>query len=154
MSTQIKVLDSVPSAQDKRIHLIHGLRLSLVFFALLDVAAHLFATPGATPIVSYWIDIETASYGLIAIVYLLGLRMFYGPPIIFTAYNMVMFFVTGFVALPFGINKTPLTGHLQILQYSFGRGFSLAAWLYLLIIGLIMLKMDKGSQLNDLLKGS
>ncbi len=137
-------------------HLRHvqSLRLSLVFFALVDVAAHIFASPGATPIVSYWIDIETASYGLISVIYLLGLRTYYGPPIVFTAYNMIMFFVSGFTALPFGINNAPLTGHIQFLQYSFGRGFSLGAWLYLLIVGLIMLRVDRGSRLNDLLKQS
>jgi hypothetical protein len=144
------------TVQNDARHLRHvqWLRLSLVFFALFDVAAHIFASPGATPIVSYWIDIETASYGLIAVIYLLGLRKYYGPPIIFTAYNMIMFFVSGFTALPFGINKAPLTGHLQFLQYSFGRGFSLGAWLYLLIVGLIMLRVDRGSRLNDLLKES
>lgn len=63
-----------------RTNKLHILRLSLTFFALLDVAAHLFASPGGTPIISYWIDIETASYGLIAVVYLLGLRQYYGPP--------------------------------------------------------------------------
>ena len=43
---------------------------------------------------------------------------------------------------------------IQFLAYSFGRGFSLVPWLYLLIVGIIMLKADKGSQLNDLLKKS
>ena len=127
------------------------LRLSMVLFALADVAAHLFASPGSTPIVSYWIDIETATYGLIAVIYLLGLRRYYVPPILFTAYNLVMYFVSGLVALPFGISTAPLVGHLQFAQYSFGRGFSLLPWLYLLIVGIVMLKKDPGSKLNQLL---
>ena len=131
---------------------LHGVRLSLAFFALLDTAAHLFASPGATPVVSYWIDIETASYSLIAVIYLLGLRQFYGPPVLFTAYNLTMFFLSGLVTLPFGINPAPLVGHVQFLQYSFGRGFSLLAWLYLLVVGLWMLKADPGSRVNALLK--
>lgn len=130
----------------------HAWRLSLVFFAVLDVAAHLFASPGATPIVSYWIDIETAAYSLIAVIYLLGLRQYYGPPIVFTAYNLFMFFLSGVMALPFGINKAPLAGHVAFLQYSFGRGFSLVAWLYLLIVGIWMLKADPGSPLSALLQ--
>ena len=138
----------------RRLSQVQGLRLSLVLFALLDVAAHLFASPGATPIVSYWIDIETATYGLIAVIYLLGLRRYYVPPIIFTAYNLIMYFLSGITALPFGINQAPLAGHLQFLQYSFGRGLSLAAWLYLLIVGLIILRVDRGSRLNELLKDS
>ncbi len=138
----------------RRLSQVQGLRLSLVLFALLDVAAHLFSSPGATPIVSYWIDIETATYGLIAVIYLLGLRRYYVPPIIFTAYNLIMYFLSGITALPFGINQAPLAGHLQFLQYSFGRGLSLAAWLYLLIVGLIILRVDRGSRLNELLKDS
>jgi hypothetical protein len=127
------------------------LRLSMTFFALVDVAAHLFASPGSTPIVSYWIDIETATYGIIGVVYLLGLRRYYLLPILFTAYNMFMYFLTGFVALPFGIDPKPLVGHLQFASYSFGRGMSLAGWLYLLVVGIIMLKKDPGSKLNQLL---
>ena len=69
----------------------------------------------------------------------------------FTAYNMLMYFVSGMVALPFGINPTPLVGHLQFAHYSFGRGMSMAAWLYLLIVGIVMLKKDPGSKLNELL---
>ncbi len=136
----------------KRTRLVHRLRLVLVAFALIDVAAHIFSTPGATPIVSYWIDIETASYSLIAVIYLLGLRTYYVPPILFTAYNMVMFFLSGVTALPFGINKTPLIGHVQFLQYSFGRGMSLIAWLCLLVLGWVMLKLDRGSKLDALLR--
>lgn len=126
-------------------------RLSMVFFALLDVAAHLFAGHGTTPIVSYWIDIETASYGIIAVVYLLGLRRYYAPPIVFTAYNLFMYFLSGVVTLPFGINPKPLSGHLAILDYSFGRGFSVLAWVYLLVVGTMLWKKDPGSPLNDLL---
>jgi hypothetical protein len=133
---------------------VQRVRLSLAFFALLDVAAHLFASPGGTAIISYWVDIETASYGLIAVVYLLGLRQYYIPPIIFTAYNMTMYFLSGLVSLPFGINPKPLTGHIEFLQYSFGRGVSLIAWLYLLLVGLWMLKKDPGSKLSVLLKDS
>ncbi|HBQ95081.1 MAG: hypothetical protein M1294_16745 [Firmicutes bacterium] len=133
---------------------IQRLRLSLAFFALLDVAAHLFAGPSSSKIISYWIDIETASYGLIAVIYLLGLRQFYSPPLWFTAYNMFMYFLSGFISLPFGINPHPLTGHIEFAHYSFGRGFSLIAWVYLLLVGWWMLKHDRGSKLNELLRTS
>lgn len=127
------------------------LRLSMVFFALVDVAAHLYASPGSTPIVSYWIDVETATYGLIAVVYLLGLRRYYLLPILFTLYNMSMYFLSGVTSLPFGIAPKPLVGHIQFALYSFGRGMSLLAWIYLLVMGIIMLKKDPGSKLNQLL---
>ena len=112
----------------------------MVFFALIDVAAHLYASPGSTPIVSYWIDVETATYGLIAVVYLLGLRRYYWVPILFTAYNMAMYFLSGLVVLPFGIDPKPLVGHVQLALYSFGRGMSMAGWVYLLVVGIVMLK--------------
>lgn len=136
----------------RRATLVHYLRLSLAFSALLDVAAHLFANGGSTPIISYWIDIETASYGIIAVIYLLGLRQYYTPPILFTAYNMFMFFLAGITPIPFGIAPKPLTSHVDFAHYSFGSGFSLLAWLYLLIVGILMLKFDHGSRLDELLK--
>ncbi len=140
---------AIPAPRTSRA--IRTLRLALAFFALIDVAAHLFASPGGTPIISYWIDIETASYGLIAVIYLLGLRLYYGPPILFTVYNMSMYFLSGFVRLPFGINPIPLVGHIEFLQYSFGRGFSVAAWLALLIGGIWMWRNDPGSGVHRLL---
>lgn len=127
-------------------------RVALAFFALIDVAAHLFASPGGTPIISYWLDIETAAYGLIAVIYLLGLATYYGPPILFTAYNMLMYGLSGVMSLPFGINPHPLVGHIEILQYSFGRAFSVAAWLVLLVAGIWMWRHDPGSELDRLLR--
>ncbi len=132
---------------------VHILRLTCVFFALCNVAAHVYASPGATPITTWWIDVEIAAYGLIAVIYLFGLRMFYWPPLGFTVFTMIMYFLSGWVAMG-AIDPTPLVGHLQFLHYSFGRGFSVASWLYLLIVGWIMLKQDPGSQVNELLKQS
>ena len=50
-------------------------------------------------------------YVLIAVVYLLGLRMWYLPAVGYSVLNLVMFFVSGFVAIP-GISTAALTGHL------------------------------------------
>ena len=38
------------------------------------------------------------------------------------------------------------------LLYSYGRLFSLVAWLYIIIVGFLLLSYDKGSKLNDLMK--
>ena len=139
---------TIPTTPKRRMQ---AWRLSLALLAVINVAAHLFASPGATPIVSYWIDIETAAYSLIAVVYLLGLRRYYLIPVLFTAYNMMMFFLSGLTALPFGIAPTPLVGHVEFLQYSFGRAMSLLAWVYLLVVGIWALRVDPGSRLNELL---
>ena len=143
-------VDSQATAQLRRIHI---LRLTLVFFALCNVAAHVYASPGATPITTWWIDVEIATYGLTAVIYLFGLRMFYWPVLLFSAFTIVMFFLSGVVAMG-PIDPKPLVGHVQILQYSFGRGFSLGSWVYLLIVGWIMLTLDPGSRVNDLLSHS
>ncbi len=52
-------------------------------------------------------------YVLIAVVYLLGLRMWYLPAVGYSVLNLVMFFVSGFVAIP-GISTAALTGHLAL----------------------------------------
>lgn len=64
-----------------------------------------------------------------------------------------MFFISDFVAIP-GITTAALTGHLAFAHYYFGRGFSLAAWIYLIIVGGFMLWWDSGSRVNELLRDS
>lgn len=65
----------------------------------------------------------------------------------------MLFVVSGFIAIP-GITTAALTGHLAFSHYFFGRGFSLGAWILLLLVGVAMLKLDKGSKLNELLRDS
>jgi hypothetical protein len=92
-------------------------------------------------------------YLLIAIIYLLGLRMWYLPALPYSVINMVMFFVSGAVAIP-GVTTSALTGHLAFGHYSFGRGFSVGARVYLMVVGSLMIRLDRGSRLNDLLRDS
>jgi hypothetical protein len=132
---------------------IKWLRFSMVALALLDAAAHLFASPGQTPEVTFWLETEVAVYVLIAMIYLLGLRSWYTPSIIYSILNLVIFFLSAFVKLP-GITHSALVGHVQIAKYSFGRGFSLLAWLYLIVMGLWMNRIDPGSKLDRLLRES
>jgi hypothetical protein len=140
-------------AEDRSIRQVHWLRFSLVFVALVNGAAHLFALPGVTNQVTVWLDGEVAVYILIAMIYLLGLRMWYLPAIAYTVINMVAFFVSGFVFIP-GITKAALAGHLAFSHYYFGRGFSVGAWIFLVVVGAVMLRVDKGSKINELLRDS
>ncbi|WP_393970677.1 hypothetical protein OXIME_000902 [Oxyplasma meridianum] len=96
-------------------------------------------------------EIEVSAFIVISVVFLLGLRIWYLPSIIFTLFNLILYLVSGIVAIP-PISPVALTGHIQFADYSFGRSFSLIAWLYIIIVGLFALKVDKGSRLNDLLK--
>ena len=63
----------------------------------------------------------------------------------------MLYLLSGIVAIP-PISPVALTGHIQFADYSFGRAFSLIAWLYIIIIGTVALKFDRGSKLNDMLK--
>ncbi len=129
------------------------MRFSLVFFALLNVASHLFASPGADSQVTFWLETEVAFYSIIGIVYLLGLRVWYIPALLYSILNISIFFISAFVILP-GITTQLLIGHIQFAQYGYGRGISLIAWLYLIIFGALALKYDKGSDVNVLLARS
>jgi hypothetical protein len=138
---------------DRRVRNIHWVRFFLVLVALVDAAAHIFAAPAKSPEVTLWLDGEVVLYVLIAMVYLLGLRMWYLPALAYSVLNLVLFFISGFVAIP-GISKAALTGHLAFSHYYFGRGFSVGAWIFLLVVGALMLKLDRGSKLNELLRDS
>ena len=140
-------------AADGHVRQIHWLRFSVVVFALLNVAAHLFALPAATPKATFWLEGEVAVYLLVAVIYLFGLRMWYLPALAYTVLNLLLFFVSGFVAIP-AITTAALTGHLAVTSYSFGRGLSVLAWAYLLVVGLFLLRNDQGSKINELLRDS
>jgi hypothetical protein len=58
----------------------------------------------------------------------------------------------GVGAIP-GITTAASTSHLAFSHY-FGRAFSVGAWVFLLVVGGVMLKLDKGSKLNELLRDS
>lgn len=130
---------------------VNMLRFFLAIFALLEVAAHLFASPGATPQITFWLEVEIAVYSIIAIIYLLGLRFYYTPALLFSVFNILIYFISAFAVLP-GISTAPLVGHIQFLQYSFGRGVALSNWILLIVLGAAALKYDKGSEINAFLR--
>lgn len=134
------------ASQDK----IHWLRFSLAFFALLNVASHLFASPGETPQITFWLETEVAFYSMIGVIYLLGFRMWYVPAMLYSILNLSIYLISAFMIMP-GITTSLLIGHIQFAQYSYGRGISLIAWVYLVVVGAMAVKYDKGSKLNELL---
>ena len=126
-------------------------RFTVMLFALVDAAAHLYASPATYPLVTFWLEIEVSAFIVIGIVFLLGLRIWYLPSVIFTIFNLILYFVSGIVAIP-PIAPAALTGHVEFLDYSFGRAFSLIAWAYIIVVGLLLFRFDKGSRINDLLR--
>lgn len=132
---------------------VHWLRFSLAFFALLNVASHLFSSPGANSQITFWLETEVAFYSIISVIYLLGLRVWYLPALLYSILNIFIFFVSAFIVLP-GITTQLLVGHIAFAQYGYGRGISLIAWIYLILFGLLALKYDKGSEINTMLNRS
>ncbi len=127
------------------------IRFTLMIFAILDASAHLYASPASYPLVTFWLEIEVSAFIIIAIVFWMGLKIWYIPSILFNIFNLVIYLISGIVPLP-PISGVPLVGHVDFLNYSFGRAFSLVAWVYIILVGTMMLKYDKGSKLNDLLR--
>ena len=125
----------------------------MVVLALLNAAAHLFASPGQTGEVTFWLETEVAAYVLVSVIYLLGLRSWYTTAIGYSVLNLVIYFLSAFVPLP-GITHSALVGHVQFDKYSFGRAFSLLGWVYLVAVGLVLNRMDKGSKLDEFLRES
>ena len=126
-------------------------RFAVMVCALLDSAAHLFATPAAYPVITFWLEIEVAAFIIIGIVFLLGLRMWYLPSVMFTLFNMLIYLISGVVAIA-PLNPVALSGHVDFLNYSFGRAFSMATWIFIIIVGILLIHYDSGSALNTLLK--
>jgi hypothetical protein len=150
VQTQTRDLDRGSYAS---ITTIKWLRFATVILALLDAAAHIFASPGTSAPQTFWLETEVAFYVLIAVIFLLGLRTWYAASIAYSVLNVLLFFLSAFVAIPL-ITHAALAGHVQFGQYSFGRGFSLAGWLWLIIGGWILMRIDHGSKIDQLLKDS
>ena len=131
---------------------VRWLRVSMVVVGLLTAAAHLFALPGSTPQVTFWLETEVVGYVMVAIIFLLGLRSWYAYTIGYSLLNVGLFFVSALVILP-GITHGLLLGHIDWAQYSYGRGFALGGWVYLIAVGGILLRYDRGSLLDELLQG-
>ncbi len=135
------------------IGLVKWLRFSMVMMALLNAAAHIFASPGSTAPQTFWLETEVAFYVLIAVIFLLGLRTWYMPTIAYSVINVALFFISAFAAIPF-VTHAALVGHVQFGEFSFGRGFSLAGWMWLILVGWLLTRIDRGSKLDELLKSS
>lgn len=150
MAEQVRTrVDAAPVS----IEVVKWLRFSMVIVALLDAAAHIFASPASTAPQTFWLETEVAFYVLIAVIFLLGLRTWYVPTIAYSLINMVLFFVSAFVTIPL-VTHAALVGHVQFGQFSFGRGFSLGGWVWLIVVGWLLTRVDRGSKLDELLKES
>ncbi len=125
-------------------------RFLVMACALIDSAAHLYAGPSAFPLVSLWIEVEVAAFIVIGIVFLLGLRIWYLPSIVFTVFNLLVYLASGLFSLG-PLNPTPLAGHVDFMNYGFGRAFSMGTWIFIILVGTLLIFIDRGSSLNSML---
>ena len=51
------------------------LRFAIMAFAIIDAAAHLYASPASYPLVTFRLEIEVAAFIVIGMVFLLGLKI-------------------------------------------------------------------------------
>jgi hypothetical protein len=121
---------------------------------------HISAGPGSTAVthagfslgfsaLGLWLDIEIISYTIIAVVFLLGLRTWYLPAVLFNAFNVCLYFISGISAVP-GITSAAFSGHLDVFS-GLAATVLVASWISALVLGLAMLKYDPGSELDGLL---
>ena len=94
-----------------------------------------------------WLDIEVIAYTIIAVIYLLGLRSWYLPAVIFNAFNVGIYFLSGVVAIP-GITSMAFGSRLNGFSHSLVIGTMMITWIAALILGLLLLKYDPGSGID------
>ena len=152
-------------------------RAALAIFALLVAAAHLgytgssfggaptmtsnqvhstsgsgssgFAGPSFNAM-SFWFAVEVIAYTLIAVVFLLGLRTWYTLAMAFNAFNLVIYFLSGVIGIP-GVTPGAFPGRFDIMLGLSSINIIIIGWVVVLVLGLIMLKYDPGSELDRLL---
>lgn len=144
-------------------------RALMAVFALLVAAAHLaytiplsaasFPAPGSGTshggaisfnTFGFWFDVEVIADVLVAVVFLLGLRTWYPLSILFNAFNMGLYFVSGLVAIPF-VTQNAFPGRFDLSLGISTINIIIIGWIVLLVLGLLLMKYDPGSELDGLL---
>lgn len=93
-----------------------------------------------------WLDIEIVVYIVIAMVYLLGLSSWYLPAVLFNAFNVGIYFLSGMIAIP-GITPMAFGSRLNGF-HSFVTSILIISWIAALVLGLLLLKYDPGSGID------
>lgn len=150
-------------------YLVHWGRFVMAIFAILIAATHLpyaglsgggsphgsgsgtATKPAGIPLgfqaLGLWFEIETIAYTVIAVVFLLGIRRWYGAAAVFNAFNVVIYFLSGYTAIP-GITSMAFGSRLAALGTSLSGTVLIISWIALLILSIVFLKYDKGSELE------
>ena len=109
---------------------------------------HVNSIPFGFQALGFWFDIETITYAVIAVVFLLGIRRWYAAATVFNGFNVVLYFLSGYTAIP-GITSMAFGSRLNALTSSLPNAVMIISWIALLILSIIFLKYDRGSELED-----
>lgn len=122
-------------------------RMSLVIIALLNFSAVALGSPdwNAATTYSLWLGFASAIYVIVAIVYFLGLRMWYAP-------SSIVLLLSGGINYAFDSAGGP-DALTPFTSPSFNDIIALS-WVYLIVVGVLIMRYDKGSKLNELLQQS
>lgn len=91
-----------------------------------------------------WVGLAGAGYIIIALIYILGLRMWYAPSVLF-------FLVSAIINIMINVHGGPLGVGAATPDF---LATSVIMWLYVVIVGTIAMPYDKGSKINDALMQS
>ncbi|HVA83259.1 MAG TPA: hypothetical protein VNF06_03785 [Candidatus Aquilonibacter sp.] len=121
-------------------------RFSMVLLALLNFSAVALGSPNwnAATVYSLWLGFASAIYIIVAIIYMLGFRMWYGLSSGFLVLSAIVNYMFDSAGGPDALSATGVTFNNLIAL----------SWLYLVLMGLILMRYDKGSKLNSVLQES
>lgn len=146
-------------------------RLAIAFFAIIAAATHLasaipsggggphtggpgsgYSAPIGAQLLPLWIDIEVITYTVIAVVFLFGMRTWYLAANVFNAFNLALYLLSGLIAIP-GITGGAFASHVSFSSLSVTSDLLIFSWFAVLLIGLVLLRYDPGSELERLIHG-
>ena len=119
-------------------------RFSLVVLALFDYSGLALGTSSfsAATLSNLWYGLAAAGYIIVAAVYLFGLRMWYAPAVTFVIISALINMAINFAGGPLGLGAGASSLFSLIVNVT---------WLYMVVAGLMIMRYDKGSKVNDLL---
>ncbi len=122
-------------------------RFSMTILALLSFSSVALGSPvwNSASLAGLWYGLIAAGYVVVAVIFLLGIRMWYGGSV---AFFIISGIVNYHLASSGGPNPLGAWGTVNF------NNIVALAWLYLIIVGLLMMRYDKGSKVNDLLAQS
>lgn len=98
----------------------------------------------------FWFAVEVIAYTLIALVFLMGLRTWYTLSNLFNIFNLGIYILSGYVAIP-GITAFAFGSRFHSLLGLSTINIIFVSWVVVLIVGLVLQKYDPGSKLDELL---